>query len=325
MKDAELVTFGGGDIDRAAHLRSDEAALAAMARDPQARALAFWRGKPALSGEETLSLAWFPMAAPVLAEAKTPPIFLGLEHQAPRFAYDVSTWDDPDADDAALRAFADPSANRHPSFASDVAFRDLRGNMSSLKYGAAGNAAAAKGMFAWHQTHGFCARCGSPSDMSLAGWRRTCPACGAHHFPRTDPVVIMLIVSGNHALMGRSPGWPEGMYSLLAGFMEPGETIEAAVRRETLEETGVQVGEVGYLASQPWPFPASLMIGCWGQATSTALKIDPDEIEAARWVSREDMAAALAGRSQDMKPARQGSIARFLLERWVADAVRLAH
>ncbi|MEM6465526.1 MAG: NAD(+) diphosphatase, partial [Pseudomonadota bacterium] len=248
-----------------------------------------------------------------------------LEQGAARFAFDVSAWEDPDADAGALAAFSDPSANRHPSFAPDVAFRDLRGNMSALTYGAAGNAAAAKGMFAWHKTHGFCACCGAASDMSFAGWRRTCPACGTHHFPRTDPVVIMLIVSGNSVLMGRSPGWPEGMYSLLAGFMEPGETIEAAVRRETFEETGIKVGEVGYLASQPWPFPASLMIGCWGQAHSTALAIDPDEIEAARWVTREDMAMALAGRSTEMRPARKGSIARFLLEHWVADTLRLSH
>ncbi len=131
----------------------------------------------------------------------------------------------------------------------------------------------------------------------------------------------MLIVHGNSVLMGRSSFWPEGMSSLLAGFVEPGETIEASVRREVLEESGIEVGEVRYLASQPWPFPTSLMFGCEGIATSTEIKIDPEEIEDALWVSREDMMDALAGQNPDMKPARRGSIARFLIEKWLADAL----
>ena len=157
--------------------------------------------------------------------------------------------------------------------------------------------------------------------MSEGGWQRKCPACGAHHFPRTDPVVIMLITNGNSVLMGRSPQWPEAMYSLLAGFVEPGETIEAAVRREVLEESGVVVGEVRYLSSQPWPFPNSLMFGCQGFATSTEITIDPVEIEDAMWVSREAMMEATAGHNPAMRPARKGSIARFLIERWLADSL----
>ena len=157
--------------------------------------------------------------------------------------------------------------------------------------------------------------------MIAAGWQRACQACDARHFPRTDPVVIMLITLGNSVLMGRSPHWPEGMYSLLAGFVEPGETIEAAVRREVFEEAGIKVGEVRYLASQPWPFPNSLMFGCQGFATSDDITIDPVEIENAFWVTREDMMAATAGQRPDMRPARQGSIARFLIEKWLADAL----
>ena len=153
----------------------------------------------------------------------------------------------------------------------------------------------------------------------MAGWQRDCPACGAHHFPRTDPVVIMLITHGNSVLLGRSPGWPEGMYSCLAGFVEPGETIEAAVRREVFEESGVRVGAVNYVASQPWPFPASLMFGCQGIALGTELNIDRDEIEDARWVPREELADAFAGQHPDILPARKGAIARFLLEHWLAD------
>lgn len=129
----------------------------------------------------------------------------------------------------------------------------------------------------------------------------------------------MLITQGNSVLLGRSPHWPEKMYSLLAGFVEPGETIEAAVRRETFEEAGVQVGEVSYLASQPWPFPASLMIGCAGEAVSKDINIDPLEIEDARWVTREDMVEVLAERHDEISPVRKGAIARFLIEHWLAD------
>jgi NAD+ diphosphatase len=155
--------------------------------------------------------------------------------------------------------------------------------------------------------------------MTQAGWQRSCPDCGAHHFPRTDPVVIMLITHGNDVLLGRSPGWPEGMYSLLAGFIEPGETMEAAVRREVAEETAVSVGQVDYLASQPWPYPSSLMFGCRGEATSREITVDPAELDDALWISREELADALAGNHPVLKPARKGAIARFLMENWLAD------
>jgi NAD+ diphosphatase len=153
----------------------------------------------------------------------------------------------------------------------------------------------------------------------MGGWQRNCPACGAHHFPRTDPVVIMLVTRVNAVLMGRSPGWPEGMYSLLAGFVEPGETLEAAVRREVFEEAGVRLGRVGYLASQPWPFPASLMFGCRAEALTEEITIDPAEIEAARWVPREEMLTVLAGRHPELRAPRRGAIAAFLIEAWLAD------
>jgi NAD+ diphosphatase len=191
--------------------------------------------------------------------------------------------------------------------------------MTRLDARAAELVATAKAVLGWHETHGFCSRCGAKSRMIEAGWQRLCPDCGARHFPRTDPVVIMLILSGNDVLMGRSPGWPEGMYSLLAGFVEPGETLEAAVRREVREEAGVEVGRVDYLASQPWPFPASLMLGCRGEALTREIRVDPVELEDARWVSREEMLEIVAGRSQAMKPARKGAIARFLIEAWLAD------
>ena len=153
----------------------------------------------------------------------------------------------------------------------------------------------------------------------MAGWQRICGACGAQHFPRTDPVVIMLVTRGNNVLLGRSPGWPEGMFSCLAGFMEPGEPMEAAVRREVLEETGIKVGSVRYLASQPWPYPASLMLGAAAEALDEAITLDPAELEAARWVSREDMARAFAGEHPEIRAPRRGAIAGFLLRNWLAD------
>jgi NAD+ diphosphatase len=149
--------------------------------------------------------------------------------------------------------------------------------------------AQARSMVHWHQSHGFCAKCGSASIMKDAGYRRHCAACGSDHFPRTDPVVIMAVCHGRKTLLGRQKAWPENMYSTLAGFMEPGETIEDAVRREVKEEVGVTLGKVDYVASQPWPFPASLMIGMIGEAENDTLTIDETEIETARWFEADEL------------------------------------
>ncbi|GGC79880.1 NAD(+) diphosphatase [Chelatococcus reniformis] len=154
----------------------------------------------------------------------------------------------------------------------------------------------AKALGYWHQRHRFCSNCGAPSRPVSGGWRRDCDACKAQHFPRTDPVVIMLAVRGDECLLGRQPQFPRGMYSCLAGFVEPGETLEDAVRREIMEEAGVPLGAVRYLASQPWPFPASLMIGCVGEALSSEIVIDRTELDDARWFSREEARLMLAGR-----------------------------
>jgi len=249
-------------------------------------------------------------------------VFLGLdETEQPLFAVDFSTWEPEFLDAEALGLFLDPSQQRHPDLPEDHVFSELRMVMTRLTPRAAELAATAKAIIGWHSTHGFCSRCGTRSDVAQGGWQRVCPACKAHHFPRTDPVVIMLITHGSSVLMGRSPGWPDGMYSLLAGFVEPGETLEAAVRREVFEETGVHVGAVNYLASQPWPFPASLMFGCGGEATSRDITIDPDEIEDAMWVSRDEMMTAFAGQHPVLKPARKGAIAHLLIRNWLADTL----
>jgi NAD+ diphosphatase len=149
--------------------------------------------------------------------------------------------------------------------------------------------AMAKSLLDWHRRHRFCANCGAATEPAQAGFRRDCAACGTQHFPRTDPVVIMLVTDGDHCLLGRQSRFPTGMFSCLAGFLEPGETIEDAVRRETYEETGVRVGRVTYARSQPWPFPSSLMIGCIGEALSRDIVIDAEELEDARWFHRDEI------------------------------------
>lgn len=315
MRDAEQVTFGGSGLDRAARLRGDAVGLAALSRRPDARTLAIWRGKVLARGAD---LAWLRPDHPVFSEAP-PPVFLGLDGEAPRFARDIGAWDPPPGAAAPAGGFLDTTEQAHPLVGPGAAFAELRSLMAGLSPREAECAATARALTGWHRSHGFCAACGAPTDVAMAGWQRQCAACGTHHFPRTDPVVIMLILSGNSVLLGRSPGWPEGMYSLLAGFMEPGETVEAAVRREVAEETGVPVGRVSYLASQPWPFPASLMIGARGEALDRRIVPDETEIEDALWLSREDVAAAFRGAHPRLRPPRRGAIAGFLLAAWLAD------
>lgn len=321
MRRAEEVTFGGSALDRAGEIRDNPSVVKFARNAVDSRAIVFWRGKPLINRARPASLARLPMDHPVLAEAAEDPILLGREDGAARFAFDISAWSPEELDEASLGGFLDPSEQSHPATDDDMVFAELRRVMTWLDARDAELAATGKAVLGWHQTHGFCACCGEKTEIWQAGWQRKCPACGAGHFPRTDPVVIMLITYGNAVLMGRSPGWPQGMYSLLAGFIEPGETLEAAVRREVFEESGVEVGTVDYLSSQPWPFPASLMFGCHGQAITQEIKIDPVEIEDAMWVSREEMMDIFAGNHPQILPARKGAIAHFLLENWLADTL----
>ncbi|PJF09612.1 NAD(+) diphosphatase [Pseudorhodobacter sp. MZDSW-24AT] len=314
MRLAETVTFGGSGLNRAAEMRGDAAEQARLLARGQV--LPIWRGKPLLRAGA--GLAWVAPDAPVLHHGG-PPVFLGLDDDRPCFATDISDWVPEAGAEAVQSGFLDQSEQRHPSLPPELAFAELRAAMLRLTPREAELAATAKAVLQWHRSHGFCAVCGAASQPAMAGWQRNCPACGAHHFPRTDPVVIMLVTHGNRALLGRSPGWPEGMYSCLAGFVEPGETVEAAVRREVWEEAGVRLGAVRYLSSQPWPFPASLMLGCAAEAVTDAITLDPAELEHALWVSREEMVAVMAGSHAFIKPARKGAIAHFLIQNWLAD------
>jgi len=274
--------FCGPGLDRADALRSDESALEELAARPDARELQWRDGLPILSDEGRLT--W--------GEASRPELFLGLDGSSPRYSAVQPVI--PDA----------PSAF---------------GAMAMLHSGEAPLFAAALSLSRWHGRHRFCANCGHLTEPVRGGWSRRCPACAAEHFPRVDPVVIMLAEYDGRLLLGRQPQYPAGRFSALAGFVEVGESLEAAVARELHEEAGISVRNVRYVASQPWPFPSSLMIGCHAHADSDALTIDTNELDDARWFSRSDVAAALAGAADaSFLPPPKAAIARTLLERWLA-------
>ncbi len=310
MRLAETVTFGGTGRDRGHALRGDRAAQDRLWQE--GRVLALWRGRLLLAPE---GLSWLPPGHPLLNGAGHR-VFLGLHAGQGVFAADISSWEPPAPPAETL---LDAGSQPHPLAPEGHVFGELRSRMAELSPDEAELAATARALVEWHRSHGFCPRCGGPSESRQAGWHRHCPSCGAEHFPRTDPVVIMLVTRGNSVLLGRSPGWPEGMYSLLAGFVEPGETVEAAVRREVAEETGVLCGPVRYLASQPWPFPASLMLGCQTEAETEAITLDPAELEDARWLRREEVLDVMAGTHPQIRRPRRGAIAQFLLANWLAD------
>ncbi len=283
-----ITGFTGAGLDRADHLRLDPGRLAALMAHEEARLLRLAELDPVL--DEEGRLAWEGFAADA-----GDCLFLGLDEGVPLFAPLVRT--------AALgqRAWS--------------VFRLLA--MMSARDAAIWG--AARSVNEWHNRHRFCSVCGNESQVFRAGWGRKCPACGAEHFPRVDPVVIMLAEHGDHVLLGRQPQYPAGRYSALAGFVEPGESIEEAVARELMEEAGVAVRDVRYVTSQPWPFPGQLMIACLATAESDALRLDANELEDAFWASRAEVEAALAGdpAARFLAPP-PFAIANTLLARWSA-------
>ena len=182
--------------------------------------------------------------------------------------------------------------------------------------------AEAKALLNWHARHRFCANCGESTQATQAGWRRNCPKCKAEHFPRTDPVAIMLAVDGEHCLLGRSPRFVPTMWSCLAGFIEPGESIEDAVRRETHEEAGITCGRVVYFHSQPWPFPSSLMIGCHAQALTHDIVVDRRELEDARWFSKSEIETMLLRRHPEgLTTPPPVAVAHHIIRAWLEDEI----
>lgn len=300
--------FQPGGLDRAAPLRTD----ASVRANPAARTNLFWRGK--LLVDATDHPARIALDHPALTDCREPPAFVGLADGLPVFAADLSLWQ-PHEDAAVIGQFTDTTSQIHPGFA-DCRFAEIRGLMPTLTLLEGEAIATGRALLGWHATHRFCANCGTPSMPEASGWHRKCPSCGTQHFPRTDPVVIMAITRGDRLLLGRGPSWPEKMYSLLAGFVEPGETIENAVRRETFEETGVGVGQVDYVACQPWPFPMSLMFGCIGEALDEAITLDPVELGDARWLSRDEVKTVLRGEHPEISAPRQGAIAGGIIAAW---------
>jgi len=274
--------FSGPGIDRADQVRVDQDRLAEIASRDDGLQLLWRDGLPAV-GEDG-RLEW--------KLATSSEMFLGIMDGRPRFS-----------------ASEQPHANARAAF----------DTIGALSFEEAPLFAAALSLAWWHSRHRFCANCGAATQIERGGWSRACPECSAQHFPRVDPVVIMLAEHEGRLLLGRQPQYPPGRYSALAGFLEPGESIEAAVARELHEEAGIKVADVRYTASQPWPFPSSLMIGCHARALGSDLVVDTTELDDARWFTRSEIEAALAGDPQAaFQPPPRFAIARTLLEHWLA-------
>jgi NAD+ diphosphatase len=280
------IAFTGAALDRAPLERRRPEWLAERRGEPEARAL--------VASERGL---WLDDGHLLLVPPEGAAVFLGLDGDRPLFAVDAGD-SEPDRGRAA----------------------GLREAATELPAGEAALAAYAASLLSWHRRHGFCANCGNPTDVEDGGHERRCPVCGAHHFPRTDPVVIVRVTDArDRLLLGRQATWPEGRFSVLAGFVEPGETLEEAVRREVREESGVEVEPAGYVASQPWPFPSSLMIGFSAVASGGEARPGDRELSEVRWFSRAEVEAAAAGEGEVFLSPPY-SIARRLIDGWLAQA-----
>ncbi|MBB4211602.1 NAD+ diphosphatase [Rhodothalassium salexigens DSM 2132] len=305
-------TFAGLALDRADALRADPAWVAARLADPASRFLTYAEMKPAMrvdGADRVPRPDWQARAAIAGAlDAGCTTVFLGLDDRGrAHFALDL--------DSARAPVAADPEAVKR------LDVRSAAEQLSTLALGHGDAAAVGLGrtLLDWHARHRFCARCGGATMLDKGGYARLCTDadCAAQHFPRVDPVVIMLPVAGRRCILGRQPRYPEGMYSALAGFVEAGESLEEAVARETREEAGIATGAVRYVASQPWPFPSNLMIGCLVEARSEALTPDTAELEDVAWFSADAVAAALAGRGDGFFLPPPMAIAHQLINAWL--------
>ncbi|MBD7941554.1 NAD(+) diphosphatase [Brevundimonas guildfordensis] len=299
--------FSGNPLDRSGDLRNDAAWLAEQEANPEALAMILWEGRPLIEphdgGER---LVWLSLGH-ARDMARDRDVFLGLWKGAPVFA-------------AEFEGSIDPTSGPAGGLGR---FVEMREAALALPEADAAIAATAKSLFDWRRRHGFCAACGKATDQASGGWKRVCPACGTEHFPRVDPVVIMLPVYKGGAeprcLLGRQAAWPAGRMSALAGFMEPGEAIEEACAREVMEEAGLTVSDVRYHSSQPWPFPAQLMIGLIAEVTTDEAAPDQTELEAVAWLTKAEARAVLDQTHPTIHAPPPYAIARRLLESWAAD------
>lgn len=282
------MAFANNPLDRASDRRTDPAWLAAQRQS--GLFLPFWQNKPLIVEGRAGFLPWRTAWQDGLC------VLLGLDDGQALFAVDIASEDAPDLGGT----FAEMRASAFVLPARDTAI-----------------AGQGKALIDWHKRHGFCANCGTGTQVHDGGYRRQCPSCAAEHFPRTDPVVIMLPLRGDACLVGRNARFVNGLYSAFAGFVEPGESMEDAVRRELFEEANVQVGAVRYHASQPWPFPSSLMLGCYAEALSRDVQIDGTEIVDARWLTKGEARQRLANTIQDdMTMPAAIAIAHHLIRDW---------
>ena len=301
---SSLTGFTGNTIIRDSEKRSDESLSQAIA-DPACRCYLFVSGKAVFgkteSEDEAPKILFTTQEAETLGGLLGEAILLGHEDGSPRLAVRL------DIKEEALDSSHEAIDLRAVLYTRQAA----KGDVAAIAHGGA--------MMAWHGMNRFCGKCGSPSKSAIGGYRRDCEHCSSTIFPRTDPVVIMLTVDGDRCLLGRSPHFPPGWFSTLAGFVEPGETIEDAVRRETFEESGIRIGRVRYHASQPWPFPHSLMIGAFGEALSHEIDID-DELEDCRWFTREEVRQMIDGtHPEGIRCPPRKAIAYALVSAWASD------
>ena len=281
-----------------------------------ARLVPFWQARPLI--EDGQGLCWVETDDNLLADCRPEYLYIGMAHGVPHYAVIIDGLhavggEQPRPKD--LFALPPQALTGLPETWKAV---DLRVVMNDLDPVDAELAAIGKALVEWHWRSGYCPNCGRAMRVMEPGGCRSCPHCRKQTFPRVDPVVITLATHDKAVLVGRSRGWPDGLYSLLAGFVEAGETVEAAARRELFEEAGVRIDEIELILTQPWPFPSSLMIGCRGRADGRDLVIDRDEIEDARWVEREEMIAAFAG-TGPIRPPRPGTIAESLITLWMGE------
>jgi NAD+ diphosphatase len=293
-----LPPFTGMALDRASTERKDAHWVRARVRDPGSRVIAAGDDGVLVAGEDAPSL----VRAPVREDQLTDPILLGLDDGAAMFAVDVAALTPDDRRDAI-------DGNRF------IGLRDAGALMAPAE---AGLAAYVMALLNWHRRHRYCANCGNPTDVAEAGYTRHCPRCGADHFPRTDPVVIMTVESEDRLLLGRRAGWPAGRLSVLAGFVSPGESAEEAVVREVEEESGIVTRDPAFVASQPWPFPASLMLGFHAVSDGGEPRAADGELAEVYWLGRDAIQEAIDGGDPGFRLPPPVSIARFLIDRWAA-------